>query len=38
MNAIKQGAMRQFTHWLWIEHSTFRLRGRHSATEVSLRE
>jgi len=29
MNALAQGALRQFTQWLWIEHAAFQLRRRH---------
>jgi len=34
VNAHAQGALRQFTQWLWIEHPTFRLRGGHFITEL----
>jgi len=29
VNALAQGALRQFTQWLWIEHPTFQLGGGH---------
>jgi len=29
MNAFAQGALLQFTQWLWIEHSTFQSGGGH---------
>jgi len=29
VNALAQGALRQFTQWPWIEHPTFRSRGGH---------
>jgi len=35
MNALVQGTLRQSTQWLWVEHPTFQLRGRNSATELS---
>ena len=34
MNVPAQGALRQFTQWLWIDHSTFQLGGGHFTTEV----
>ena len=34
MNALAQGALRQFTQWLWIEHPTFQLGGGHFTTEL----
>jgi len=34
VNALAQGTLRQFTQWLWIEHPTFWLRGRHFTTEL----
>ena len=27
VNALAQGALRQFTQWSWVEHSTFHVRG-----------
>jgi len=36
VNTLAQGALRQFTQWLWIEHPTFQLRGEHFSTEVLL--
>jgi len=29
VNALAQGALRQFTQWMWIEHPTFQLGGGH---------
>jgi len=29
VNALAQGALLQFTQWLWIEHPTFQLGGGH---------
>jgi len=29
VNALTQGALRQFTQWLWIEQPTFQLGGGH---------
>jgi len=34
VNALAQGALRQFTQWPWIEHPTFQLRGGHFITEL----
>jgi len=34
VNALAQGALRQFTQWLWIEHPTFQLGGGHFTTEL----
>ena len=34
VNALAQGALRQFTQWLWMDHPTFQLRGRHLSTEL----
>jgi len=34
VNALAQGALRQFTQWPWIEHPTFQLRGGHFTTEL----
>jgi len=34
VNALAQGALRQFTEWLWIEHPTFQLGGGHFTTEL----
>ena len=34
VNALAQGAVWQFTQWLWIEHPTFHLGGGHLATEL----
>ena len=34
VNTLAQGALRQFTQWLWIEHLTFQLRGGHFTTEL----
>ena len=34
VNALAQGALRRFTQWLWIEHSTFQLRGVQFTTEL----
>ena len=34
MNALAQGAIRQFTQWLWIEHPTFQFRGGHFTAEL----
>jgi len=36
VNAIAQGALQQFTQWLWIEHPTFQLGGGHITTELLL--
>jgi len=33
VNALAQGALRQSTQWLWIEHPTLQLRGGHFTTE-----
>jgi len=35
VNALAQGALRQFIQWLWIEHPTFHLGGGHLTTELS---
>jgi len=34
VNALAQGALRQFTQWQWIEHPTFQLGGGHLITEL----
>jgi len=34
VNALAQGALRQFTQWLWIDHSTFQLGGGHFTIEL----
>jgi len=34
VNALVQGALRQFTQWLWIDHSTFQLTGGRFATDL----
>ena len=34
VNALAQGAIRQFTQWLWIEHPTFQLGGGDLTTEL----
>jgi len=34
-NDLAQGAPRRVTHCLWVEHTTFQLRGGHSATGLS---
>ena len=34
VNALAQGALRQFTQWLWIDHPTFQLGGGHFTTEL----
>jgi len=34
VNALAQGALRQFTQWLWIEHPTFQLGGGNLTTEL----
>jgi len=34
VNAHAQGALRQFTHWPWIEHPTFQLGGGHFTTKL----
>jgi len=34
VNALAQGALRQFTQWLWIKHPTFQLGGGHFTTEL----
>ena len=34
VNALAQGALRQFTQWLWIEHPTFQLGDGHFTTEL----
>jgi len=36
VNALAQRALQQFAQWLWIEHPTFQLRGRHSTNELLL--
>jgi len=37
-NALAQGALRQSTQWLWIDHSTFQLGGGHFITELMSRK
>jgi len=34
VNALAQGALRQFIQWSWIEHPIFQLRGGHFTTAV----
>jgi len=34
VNALAQAALRRVSHWPWIEHPTFQLRGGHSTTDV----
>jgi len=34
VNALAQGALRQFTQYLWFEHTTFQLRGWNFTTEL----
>jgi len=34
VNTLAQGALRQFTQWLWIAHPTFQLEGGHFTTEL----
>jgi len=34
-NDLAQGAPRRVTHCLWVGHTTFQLRGGHSATGLS---
>jgi len=36
VNALAQGALRQFTQWLWIEHPTFQLGGGRCDVEKSI--
>jgi len=36
VNALTQGALRQFTHWPRIEHSTFQLRGECCTAEWAI--
>jgi len=36
VNALAQGALRQLTQWLWIEHPTFQLGGGYFTTELML--
>ena len=36
VNIFAQGALQQFTQWLWIEHPTFELGSRHFTTELML--
>ena len=36
VKALAQGALRRFTQWLWVEYTSFKLRGGHFTTELSL--
>jgi len=35
VNDLAQAALRRFTQYRWIGHTTFQLRGGHSITELS---